>query len=115
MTLMRRLTCAMDTPNTAGPIWRMTRRTPSSRKPTRKRGRRPSRSRKGTWNASCAAPPTNTAQASAVTGGSNHGASHSAKAMKETLSRTGVKAGTQNRLQVLSTPPASAVKEMKKI
>jgi hypothetical protein len=35
--------------------------------------------------------------------------------MKETLSSTGVNAGTAKRLQVLSTPPASATSDMKRM
>ena len=35
--------------------------------------------------------------------------------MKDRLSRTGVNAGTEKRLQVLSTAPANAVRPMKKI
>ena len=57
----------------------------------------------------------NTAHASASTGGSKYGASHSAKTMNETLSSAGVNAGTENRLYVFSTPPASAVSEMNRM
>ena len=35
--------------------------------------------------------------------------------MNDTLSSTGVNAGTAKRLQVLSTPAASATREMKKM
>ena len=54
--------------------------------------------RNGIWNASCTMPATNTAQASAMMGGSKYGASHSAPPMKHRFSRIGANAGTQNLL-----------------
>jgi len=60
-------------------------------------------------------PPANTPHASAITGGSTCGASHSAAAMIATLSSTGVNAGIAKRRCTLSTPPASEVSEMKRM
>ena len=64
---------------------------------------------------SCSRPPRNTAQASASTGGSNHGAANSAMPIIDRLSSTGVKAGTAKRLQVLRMPAASATSAMNKM
>ena len=75
MVLISRLICPIDTPNTAGPICLMTRHTPSSLRSSLKRGSMPICFRNGTWNASCRTPPQNTAQASAMIGGSKYGAS----------------------------------------
>ena len=50
-----------------------------------------------------------------MTGFAKCGATMSAKKMKATFSNTGVKAGTENLLKVLSTPPANATNEMKKM
>src|SRR5258706_12960870 len=69
--------------------------------------------RNGSCSRSCRAPPMNTAQASASTGGSKRSAKKAAPMMNERLSSTGVNAGTAKRLQVLSTPAASATREMK--
>ena len=43
----------------------------------------------------------------------NHGASHHAAPITARFSKTGVTAGTANRFHVLSTPAASATKDMK--
>src|SRR5450759_3686189 len=98
MVLMIRLIWLMETPNTAGPICLMTRHMPASFQLKRMLGNMPIFFRNGTWNASCTKPATNTAQASAMIGGSQYGASHSAPPMKQRLSRIGAKAGTQNLL-----------------
>jgi hypothetical protein len=50
-----------------------------------------------------------------MTGGSKCGAAKSAIRMNETLSSTGVNAGTAKRLQVLRMPPASATSDMKRM
>ena len=115
MVLSKRLICATETPNKAGAIFRRIRRTPACLKSSRKRGIWPMRFKAGHCNASCSTPPISTAQASAITGGSICGASHSAQAMKDKLSSTGVNAGTENRLQVLSTAPANAVSAMNRM
>ena len=57
----------------------------------------------------------NTAQASASTGGSNHGAANTLIAMKLTFSSTGVKAGMAKRLKVFRMPPAMATSDMKRM
>jgi len=63
--------------------------------------------------ASCSTPPSSTPQARARTGGSNQGAATVAARIRDTFSSTGVKAGTEKRLQVLSTPAARATRDMK--
>jgi hypothetical protein len=45
-------------------------------------------------------------------GGSNQGAATAAARIMATLSKTGVKAGSMKRLQVLSTPAARATRDM---
>ena len=98
----------IDTPNTAGAISFSTRATPGWRKSSRQRGSMPILARNGSWKASCSAPPASTAQASAITGGSKYGAANAAATMNETLSSTGVNAGTANLLQLLRIPEARA-------
>ena len=88
--------CAADTPITAGPIAISTRRTPSSRQSKRGRPSIPIFHSGRICNASCATPPMNTPQASALIGGSQYGARNSAAPMIDTLSRTGVTAGIAN-------------------
>ena len=104
-----------DTPRIAGAISFMTRRTPGSDRLRSKRGSMPIFSSGRICSASCSSPPRNTAHASASTGGSKYGTANSAMPMKARLSSTGVNAGIANRLQVLSTPPASATSDMKKM
>ncbi len=65
----------------------------------------------GSWNSSCSAPATRTAQPSARIGTSNRGANHSAPAIMHKLRMTGVSAGMAKRWKLLSAPPASAVNE----
>src|SRR5258706_13820774 len=115
MVLMRQLIWPMETPNTAGPISFRILHTPGSFRLKRKRGSMPILARNGSWNPSCNRPPANTAQANARTGGSKYGASHNANAMNETFRSAGVKAGTENRLQVFRIPPANDVSEMKRM
>ena len=115
MVLISREICATDTPNSAGAMSLSTRETPGCFRFSRQRGSMPMRARNGSWNASCSAPPTNTAQASASTGGSKRSAKNAAAMMKETLSSTGVKAGTAKRLQVFSTPAARATREINRM
>ena len=115
MVLSSKLICATDTPNSAGAICRRMRLTPACLKSSRKRGVWPIRFSAGHCNASCRTPPISTAQASAMTGGSTWGASHSAHAMNDRLSNTGVNAGTEKRLQVFSTAPAKAVSAMNRM
>ena len=68
--LMRRLICATDTPNIAGPMSCRMRLTPASRQSRRGRGSMPMRASAGIWKASCSAPPAKTAHASTIAGGS---------------------------------------------
>ena len=91
------------------------RTTPSSRGSHFGIGSMRMRRRNGTWKASWSAPPANTAQASAMIGRSKYGAAKRAKPMKERFSSTGVKAGTLNEPQVLRSPTAKLVSEMKKM
>ncbi len=113
MVLIRRLTCATDTPSVAGAISLRMRRTPGSSKRRVGRGSMRIFARCGSIHASCSTPPSATPQPSASTGGSKYGASHSAATIMATLSSTGAKAGTEKRLQVLRMPAASATSEMK--
>ena len=106
--LIRREIWLTETPSVAGAMSLRIRFTPGSRKVKSNLGNMPIRRNGAICSASCKAPPMNTAQASAATGGLKYGAAKSAIAMNEIFSRTGVKAGTANRLQVLSTPPESA-------
>jgi len=115
MVLMSSDTWLTETPNAAGSMSFSTRAAPGWRGFSRQRGSMPMRARNGSCSASCKAPPTNTAQASASTGGSKRSAKNAAATMNETLSSTGVNAGTANRLQVLSTPAASATSEMNRM
>ena len=70
--------------------------------PKPKRGNMPSARSAGICSASCKTPPTITPTAMAKIGSMpcapNHGASHQAAAMVDTLSSTGVAAGTAKRL-----------------
>ena len=102
-----------DTPNAAGTISSSTRRSPGCERSKRQRGSKPSLARNGTWQASCSAPPTNTAQASTSTGGSKRSAKNSAPTMNATLSSAGVIAGTEKRFQVFRMPAESDTSEMK--
>ena len=115
MVLISRLICDTETPSTAGAMSLKMRCTPSSRQTGSKRGSMPIFASAGNWIANCNAPPRNTAQASASTGGSNQGAAKSAMPMKERFSRTGVKAGSAKRLQVLRMPAASATSDMNRM
>jgi len=112
MVLISSDTWPTETPNTAGAISLSTRATPGCLRFRRQRGSMPMRARKGSWSASCASPPANTAQASTSTGGSNRSAKKAAATMNDTFSSTGVTAGTAKRLNVLSTPAAKATSEM---
>ncbi len=57
----------------------------------------PMRASGASWNASCATPPMNTPQASALIGGSKYFARKIAAPMIDRLSTTGVNAGTAKR------------------
>ena len=104
-----------ETPRIAGAISFRMRRTPGSSRESSNRGTMPIRLSAGNCRPSCSRPPMNTAQPSASTGGSNQGAANSAMPMKQRFSSTGVKAGIAKRLQVLSTPAASATSDMNRM
>ena len=93
----RRLIWETETPNTAGRISETTRATPVWARRSRGRTSIPREARNGNWNASWMIPAARTPHASATTGTSSTGASHSAAPMRHRLSRIGVKAGTANR------------------
>ena len=80
-------------------------------------GSRPSLSSAGTCTPSCNTPPSITPTPSAYTGSMpsdlNQGAPSQAAPIIDTLSSTGVAAGTAKRRQVLSTPDDSATSDMK--
>ena len=107
-----RLICATEEEKIVGSISLNTLRTPGWPKPSRNRGRSPSRPIAGQSSSICAAPPPNTPQASAFSGGATWPASSSMAAITARLCSTGVKAGRPKRRKVLSTPPARAVMEM---
>ena len=92
-----RLIWETETPNTAGRISAITRATPSCARRIRGRTSIPSAARNGNWNASWTIPAASTPHASATTGMSSTGASHSAAPMRLKFSSTGVMAGTANR------------------
>ena len=58
--------------------------------------KKPSFANQGSWNTSCNTPPTNTAHANAITGGSKYGMKNREKTIKEMFKNVGVKAGMPN-------------------
>ena len=70
MVLMTSEICVTLAANTAGVICLMTRFTAEFLKSSLGRLRNPCLASQGSWNTSCNTPPTNTAHASAVIGGS---------------------------------------------
>ncbi len=109
------LICATDEPNSAGTMSLKIRRTPSWRRFRRGHGSRSSRRKKGSWNASCTTPATNTPSAAPSAGRSSSGPTQPANRIMTTLSSTGVNAATANRRCAFNTLPASAVNETNKM
>src|SRR3546814_13976199 len=87
-----RLTCAIDEPSITGSIRPTMRRTRASPQPQRGIGIKRSLNSDGSWKANCRMPARNTAHASAYT----EQESTNAKAHRQTLRITGVKAGKEH-------------------
>ena len=96
MVLMTKEICATLTPKIAGPICFITRLTAASLKLSLGIFKKPSFANQGSWNTSCNTPPTNTAHANAITGGSKYGMKNREKTIKEIFKNVGVKAGMPN-------------------
>ena len=96
MVLMTKEICATLTPKIAGPICFITRLTAASLKLSLGIFKKPSFANQGSWNTSCNTPPTNTAHANAITGGSKYGMKNREKMIKEMFKNVGVKAGMPN-------------------
>ena len=77
--------------------------------------RKPSLNSQGSWNDNCNTPPTNTAQPSAIIGGSKYGTKNTAKTINEIFSRTGVNAGMENWLYVFRMLPTKDDSEISRI
>ena len=86
-----------DTPNIAGSISCTMRCTPSSPHRHCGVGSRCKRCKNGSWNNNCTQPAMSTPQASAIAGSAKYGAATTAAVIKQTLSNTGVNAGTAKR------------------